>query len=175
MLLRHGAFEHKLSIRPDGYVVVSSLLVVLQKILHRSISEDTLRDITVEDKKGRFSLQAIDGVLHMRANQGHSGEVGEAVDMMLLCPDSLKTLADLPADIIHGTYKRYLPSILSSGGLHRQARSAVHFAAGLPGETGVISGLRKSAECLIYLDREKLLAAKLPIFRSSVSLGWALH
>ncbi|CAN0420353.1 unnamed protein product, partial [Ectocarpus sp. 13 AM-2016] len=31
-------------------------------------------------------------------------------------------------------------------------RTHIHFAAGLPGESGVISGMRKACKVLIYVD-----------------------
>ncbi|KAK7103661.1 tRNA 2'-phosphotransferase 1-like [Littorina saxatilis] len=46
-------------------------------------------------------------------------------------------------------------------------RTHVHFAAGEPGETGVISGMRGSCDLMIYLDLEKALADGLKFFRSA--------
>ena len=168
-ILRHTALEHHLPIRSDGYVPVAALTPVLQSNLKRAIPVTELEELVAADRRGRFSLEVFDGLLHIRANQGHSGPTGEVVDLFLLCTTPPLTLATLPEVIVHGTYKKFLPLILSSGGLSRQRRSAVHFAKGLPGAEGVISGMRTSAEVLIYLDGPKAIAAGLPIFCSDVS------
>jgi 2'-phosphotransferase len=45
-------------------------------------------------------------------------------------------------------------------------RNQIHFAEGLPGEDGVISGMRSSAQVLVYLNLELAKEAGLPLFRS---------
>lgn len=47
------------------------------------------------------------------------------------------------------------------------SRLHIHFAAGLPRQEGVISGMRSSAQVLIYLDVEKLIKAGIPLFLSN--------
>ncbi|KAI0232784.1 tRNA 2'-phosphotransferase 1 [Massospora cicadina] len=106
----------------------------------------------------------------IRANQGHSFELPDPGFEPILDPTEF-------TNVIHGTYLetwreiafvRLLRSwtsytdpyglrdtnqfIVDSGGLKPMGRAYIHFASGLPGETGVMSGLRKSAEVLIYID-----------------------
>jgi 2'-phosphotransferase len=42
-------------------------------------------------------------------------------------------------EVIHGTYRRFWPSIQKEG-LSRMKRNHIHFAPGMPGKDGVISG-----------------------------------
>ncbi len=46
-------------------------------------------------------------------------------------------------------------------------RNHVHFAIGLPSESGVISGMRKSAEVYIYIDSARAMAEGIVFFKSS--------
>jgi hypothetical protein len=51
-------------------------------------------------------------------------------------------------------------------GLKRMNRNHIHFATGLPEEDGVISGMRGSANILIYLDVEKALKGGMKLYMS---------
>lgn len=94
----------------------------------------------------------------IRANQGHTIKV-EATN--LLTPIKLPTSPDdppLPETVLHGTFFHFWPTIVSSGGLKPMGRNHVHFSRGLPEtDEGVISGMRKDAELLIYVDIEAAL------------------
>ena len=46
-------------------------------------------------------------------------------------------------------------------------RNHIHFAKGLPGEDGVISGMRSSCDVLIYMDAKKCLDSDIPFFESA--------
>ncbi|KAK4123694.1 hypothetical protein N657DRAFT_690388 [Parathielavia appendiculata] len=96
----------------------------------------------------------------IRANQGHSIKLdSEHLLKPLAFPSSSSdTLPDgsvpIPPTVIHGTYFAFWPAIVASGGLRPMGRNHVHFSTGLPedSEAGVISGMRKDAEVLIYVD-----------------------
>jgi len=80
--------------------------------------------------------------------------------------------AQLPAQVVHGTYLRHWPSILKKGLLAggmkgEKFRNHVHFATGLPQDGNVISGMRKSCELAIYLDVILALGQGLPLYRSA--------
>ncbi|VDO91655.1 unnamed protein product [Schistosoma margrebowiei] len=69
------------------------------------------------------------------------------------------SLIENPEDyptVIHGTYFRNWDSIRREG-LKRMQRTHIHFAPGEVGETGVISGMRSSAEIIIYIDLIKAI------------------
>lgn len=101
----------------------------------------------------------------IRANQGHSIKLdSEHLLKALALPaadekdDGTAALPDgavaIPPAVIHGTYFAFWPAIVASGGLKPMGRNHVHFSVGLPedSEAGVISGMRRDAEVLIYVD-----------------------
>ncbi|KAH6850260.1 KptA family-domain-containing protein [Chaetomium sp. MPI-CAGE-AT-0009] len=99
----------------------------------------------------------------IRANQGHSIKLdSEHLLKALALPadekDGTATLPEgavaIPPAVIHGTYFAFWPAIVASGGLKPMGRNHVHFSTGLPedSEAGVISGMRRDAEVLIYVD-----------------------
>lgn len=63
----------------------------------------------------------------------------------------------VPETVVHGTYFAFWPQIVASGGLRRMGRNHVHCSTGLPeeGAGGVVSGMRKDAELLVYVDVER--------------------
>ena len=63
----------------------------------------------------------------------------------------------MPAEVIHGTYLCFWDKILESGGLKAMGRNHVHCSTGLPEGGEVVSGMRKDAEVLVYVDVEKSL------------------
>lgn len=57
------------------------------------------------------------------------------------------TSADEAPVVVHGTYRRAW-QLIKDQGLSRMKREHIHFASGLPGESGVISG--KSVGDLLF-------------------------
>lgn len=110
----------------------------------------------------------------IRATQGHSIKT-VATDAALLRPISLADPSTVPTTCVHGTFYGSWRAILATGGLKRMGRNHVHFAEGPSlaelglnekgekiGETGagrkeVISGMRKDAQLLIYVDVRQAL------------------
>ncbi|MEE6516234.1 hypothetical protein FKM82_025522 [Ascaphus truei] len=146
--LRHGAVTLGLPMGTDGFVPLSSLLPLPQ---FSSFSRDDVERVVCTNDKQRFSTRRSgpEGVLEIRANQGHSLQV--EVDLTPLG-------AELPHQALHGTYLRHWPSILR-GGLSRMKRTHIHLSTELPGEGGgVISGLRSDCEVAIFIDLQKAVA-----------------
>ncbi|XP_029679564.1 tRNA 2'-phosphotransferase 1 [Formica exsecta] len=136
-LLRHSSIKEGLNIKPNGFVVVSELL---NKLHHYTIND--IKRIVENNNKQRFTLDTINGVLEIKANQGHSiSKISEL---------TLKVLDSAEFDIIHGTYFKYWTTIKTEG-LSRMRRNHIHFAKGL----NFINGLRQSAELFIYINFEK--------------------
>lgn len=83
--------------------------------------------------KQRYALaQLEDGQWYIRANQGHSLKVdNEQLLERLTTP--------LPV-VVHGTTQENW-EIIKREGLKKMQRHHVHCATGLPGDTGVISGM----------------------------------
>jgi 2'-phosphotransferase len=90
----------------------------------------------------------------IRANQGHSLAIESA---SLLKPITLEA-GDVPETVVHGTYFAFYQAIVESGGLKKMGRNHIHMSTGLPEDKlGIISGMRKDAEVLIYVDIQKSL------------------
>ena len=69
--------------------------------------------------------------------------------------------------IIHGTNEKAWKLIAKDpNGLSRMSRNHIHFATGLLGDDGVISGMRGSCSVLIYVDLEKALHDGIKFFKS---------
>uniref|UniRef100_G1MI74 2'-phosphotransferase n=1 Tax=Ailuropoda melanoleuca TaxID=9646 RepID=G1MI74_AILME len=159
--LRHGALKLGLPMRADGFVPLGALLQLPQ---FRSFSAEDVQRVVDTNGKQRFALQPGDpgtGPL-IRANQGHSLQVG--VPELELMP--LETPQALPLRLVHGTFWQHWPSILLKG-LSSRGRTHIHLAPGLPGDPGVISGMRPNCEVAVFIDGPRALADGIPFFRSA--------
>ncbi|KXS16956.1 phosphotransferase KptA/Tpt1 [Gonapodya prolifera JEL478] len=180
-ILRHGAQKEGLPIRSDGYVKISDLLTRPQ--LRQFSFEDFVAVVAQNDKK-RFMLRREDesgallhesndgelvaaeqakedqtGPWYIRANQGHSLKVEE----LKLVP--VESADEIPV-VIHGTYLRNLPNIVKKG-LSKMARTHIHFASGMLGDDGVISGMRKDCDCYIHIATKQAMEDGFIFYRSS--------
>lgn len=149
-VLRHAAPKLGLDMSPDGYVAVDHLLQHSHPRLQGWTSDD-IEDVVRASDKQRFRLKRIDHVLCIRANQGHSIHTVQAEQ--LLRKLQATELAALPV-IVHGTTLKAW-SLIPTKGLSRMTRQHVHFATGLPGASGVISGMRRSCAVYIYVNAKK--------------------
>ncbi|OQV16995.1 putative tRNA 2'-phosphotransferase 1 [Hypsibius exemplaris] len=154
-LLRHGAVDAELPLTPDGYANVGHLLQLPQ---FKGCTEQMIRDVVAADAKTRYSLRETDRILEVCANQGHS----LAVEVALT---AITSAADCP-QALHGTYARFMESILREG-LKPMTRQHIHFSKREPTEKNDVSGIRKNCNVLIYLDVEKVLRDGIPLFESA--------
>ncbi|KAI0030061.1 KptA family-domain-containing protein [Vararia minispora EC-137] len=161
-LLRHGAQSEGLPMREDGYVRVDDLLAT-PKLRAQRLDLTQLQNIVAADAKQRYSLVSepgADGAAEawwIRANQGHS--------MSDVKMDLKPILAakDVPM-AVHGTNMQAW-KLIEQNGLSRMTRNHIHLAQGVPGD-GVISGMRTSAQVLIYIDLQCALDAGLRFYLS---------
>jgi 2'-phosphotransferase len=80
--------------------------------------------------------------------------------------EPITSAAEYP-NIIHGTNMSAWGLISKDPkGINRMKRNHIHFATGLLGEDGVISGMRYSCTVLIYLDLDKALKDGVTFFKS---------
>ena len=146
-ILRHGAEKVGIRLDEQGWTPVSTLLALPQL---EAFSEGDIRSVVVNNDKQRFSLKVgEDESLLIRANQGHSINIPQ--------PD-LQPITDHSAHsiVVHGTRKAAWDSIKNQG-LSRMNRQHIHFASGLPGDDGVISGMRRDCDILVYINLERAL------------------
>lgn len=154
--LRHGAQETRL----DGYVTIQSVLDALGD-KYEGATIDQVLEVAETDEKGRFSISEEDGILYIRANQGHT--ISTVDPNLLMTP--IETAADIPV-CLHGTYEDAFRNILRSGGLNRMQRQAIQMAVGLPDDPQARSGIRSNVEIVIYIDVERAMGQGLRFYRS---------
>jgi 2'-phosphotransferase len=144
--------------RPDGYITLEQIRCVRG---FEALTYELARSIVHEDNKMRFSLIQDQNDWWIRANQGHTID---GID-----ENQLLTRINHPSEIpiaVHGTYYISWASIKTNG-LSKMDRNHIHFAVGLPDQSGVISGMRKSAELLIYIDVSKAMESGAVFFKST--------
>ncbi|XP_053735820.1 tRNA 2'-phosphotransferase 1 isoform X2 [Synchiropus splendidus] len=158
-VLRHGASQMGLHLSTDGFLYVDDLLAHPQ--FHSYSLEDVQRVVDTNDKQ-RFKLRphTQDGRLQIRANQGHTVQVKD----LELKPVQAGS-PDCPAEAVHGSYMRHWTSIQQQG-LGRMRRTHIHLAPGLPGEDGVISGMRRDCNLAVFIDVPKALNDGIEFFWS---------
>lgn len=158
-VLRHGATQMGLQMATDGFLFVEDLLAHPQ--FHSYTLEDVERVVTTNDKQ-RFKLRSHpeDGRLQIRANQGHSVQVTD-----LELKPVLAGSPDCPVEAVHGSYLRNWLSIQRQG-LSRMSRTHIHLASGLPGEDGIVSGMRKNCDLAVFIDVPRALADGIEFFWS---------
>ena len=156
-LLRHNAESEGFTLLEGGFLPVSEILK------HRRFVGFTIADVetVVQNcEKQRFGTKDdIDGKLLIRANQGHSMKTVE-VEL-----EEIKMAQNAPK-VIHGTYFKAW-NLIKESGLSKVKRNHIHFAAGEPGDQGVISGMRSSAQVFIYIDVEKAMSEGIKFYKSA--------
>ena len=70
-VLRHGAEERGIQVRPDGYILLSDLLAV-KGMKNLGANINVVKHIVANNDKKRFELKEEGGVMLIRATQGHS-------------------------------------------------------------------------------------------------------
>ncbi|KAG8835595.1 hypothetical protein FRC17_002187 [Serendipita sp. 399] len=98
------------------------------------------------------------GTWYIRANQGHSLKVEE------LELKEIQDASEIPV-AIHGTTLEAWKAIAQRG-LSVMGRNHAHLASGMVGQSGVISGMRKSSQVLIYIDTERAIGDGIKFFLS---------
>ncbi|KAF8147328.1 KptA family-domain-containing protein [Mycena galopus ATCC 62051] len=160
-ILRHGAKSEGLAMRADGCVKVTDLLANPKL---KTLDLAALQEIVKADSKQRYNLlfeagtDPEAGLWWMKANQGHS------IRTVKLDLEPILSVADIPTGIaVHGTTKEAWDSI-STQGISKMKRNHIHMAQGI-GEH-VASGMRGSAQILIFVDVQKAIDAGLKFFLS---------
>ena len=181
-VLRHHALKLGLPMTKDGYVPVSLLMQHSHPRLQGlHLTVDGLLQVVATNEKQRFKLEekaAADfdpgtaaakllppdtSFLCIRANQGHS--IPGINSHELFQPLTSDELAEIPT-IVHGTFQEAWGAIQKSGGLSKMGRNHIHFAHGLLGQDGVISGMRKSCQVYIYISAVKCAQDGIKFYRS---------
>ena len=153
-ILRHDVKYEQLLSAGSGYLVIPVLLKDSRLCKLKATAADVYQ-IARDDKKNRFRIEGN----RIRANQGHS------LQSVLVDMEEITDPFDIPV-AVHGTYWEAWDFIKRQG-LRVMNRQHIHFAAGTPDRGDVISGMRSTAQALIYADIPKMLSDGIKVYRSS--------
>ena len=164
-ILRHTAHEYpSLSMDQKGFIPLDSLLA-LREFCKQGVDEEFVKHMVEDDSKSRFSLENRNGVLFIRANQGHSDSVAESLSSQDIY-QPITDASQIPV-VIHGTSLEAWKAIKVSG-LKRMRRSHIHFSTGIVGvDADVRSGMRRSSTIHIYMDVAKCFNKGIRFYRSA--------
>lgn len=151
--LRHSPDRAGLILDPAGWTPVDVLLAALR------IDRAELDEVVAGNDKQRFAVErGTDGVLRIRANQGHS------------VPVDLGLPPATPPDLLyHGTSTGALESIRATG-LHRGGRHHVHLSADT--DTAYRVGARRAGRVVILTIDAAAMAADGHVFYRSANGVW---
>ncbi len=154
-VLRHGL--DKLGIKPDseGYIPLQVLLNTDEK---NGLTQESVLAIVKNCPKQRFAIKQNGSEYFIRANQGHSQNVGEQINSDKL----LKKLSKPIPGVFHGTYKKHIDSIKATG-LNRMSRQHIHLAKGLD----AASGKRNDNNLIVYVDMGNAMADGIVFYESA--------
>ncbi|TVY92229.1 tRNA 2'-phosphotransferase [Lachnellula willkommii] len=165
-LLRHAAADAGLKLDSEGYGRLDQVMK-WPRLASLKVTFADIQDVVSDNEKQRFSIKPNPALKSppdpksedpsdwvIRANQGHSIAIESAA---LLVPITLEA-GNVPEIVVHGTYFAFYQAIIESGGLKKMGRNHIHMSTGLPEDKQcVISGMRKDAEVLIYVDIQESL------------------
>lgn len=159
-LLRHGAVKNNLTVSTDGYIAVDDIKK-LEQFKQYDISD--FKYVTNTNDKKRFTMKEENGNWYIRANQGHSADVGSKIAQEEL----LTKLTDPIDPIIHGTtYQAYRQ--IKQAGLNKMSRTHIHFAITDDFVKGnqQQSGIRSNCQVMLYVDMDSAMKDGLEFFMS---------
>lgn len=159
-MLRHSASEYGLHMDSNGYCVLDEVIEKASRLLRNPhITREKISDIVNNCPKQRFKMTTVDGVMKIRANQGHTLE--QVKDMAL--KEILHFEDDVSGQIIHGTnYKAW--SSIQHDGLNKMKRNHIHMARGELGHAR--SGARLNSEVVIVIDGNLAISHGIKFFES---------
>lgn len=159
--LRHGINKLKLDMDTEGFVKLDDLLNHSDLPVLNGVTHSQIQEVVDTNEKKRFTLKNEQNNLYIRANQGHSKDVGQKLD-----DDLHLTRITTPYETcVHGTNRKVLSAIMKNG-LAPMGRKHVHFAKGTTDDTDVISGMRTTASVKIYIDMERAMANGIEFYES---------
>ncbi|PVV02659.1 hypothetical protein BB560_002882 [Smittium megazygosporum] len=157
-VLRHNASAHRLEMDPDGGVKLADFAKLPRFNNELSDPADVILKIVQYDNKKRYSIYKKAQGDFIRANQGHSIKLSE--------PPLRRVTSSTEIPVaVHGTFLDKWEKIKMLG-LSRMNRQHIHLSPGMPGNSGVISGMRSNATVFIFIDTKKALDDSIPFFIS---------
>jgi 2'-phosphotransferase len=140
-ILRHNLVYLGLVPDSEGYVSLTDIKKTVSNLADLTIPQ--VLEIVKLDNKGRMSTKTFNEELYIRANQGHSADVGALIND----EHSLTRILVPINGVFHATYKNlFIP--ISRMGLKRMTRKHIHIAKSLTAK----SGKRSDCDLLVYID-----------------------
>ena len=101
---------------------------------------------------------------HFRISNRQPPRLDSALGFELITPDP----EEIP-QVIHGTFNRFWPAIVSSGGLNIMNRTHIHFTRCLPNDEDkkVISGMKQDCNVFIYINVKRAMTDGYEFFESA--------
>ncbi len=150
--LRHDLVKLGLCPNEEGYVSVLDLQEKVPAL--KALTMENVQEICASDDKGRFGLKVKEErVMYIRANQGHSKEVGDHIEMTPL-KEPIK-------GVFHGSYA-HLEASIKEKGLLPMSRKHIHIARSLDAK----SGKRHDCTLLVYIDMEQAMFNGITFYES---------
>ena len=112
--IRHGLIELGLISDSEGFVKLNDLLnKANQSSNNKLFTTEEVLQIVKNCPKQRFGIKMVDSELYIRANQGHSKDVGSLINS-----DELLVKLNEPIEgVFHGTYKKHIESHIPRNGI----------------------------------------------------------
>jgi len=161
--LRHLAREKGIAIDSQGWVLMDEALRFVNTVDQDDpweggpVTLEQIRAVVSNSDKQRFAIWEREPLM-IRASQGHT--------MQGIDPDlDPVDLSETPL-ALHGTYYEAW-GLIKTEGLNKMSRNHIHLAKDLPGESGVISGMRGNCQVLIWVDLVKANAAGIRFMQSA--------
>ena len=160
-ILRHGAEKEGFTMDDAGFISIKDFL---GHKMFAHLDFETIKEVVEKNNKKRFELvEDPEGsdTWKIRAVQGHSITKikEEAIYEEIIDPNEFPMC-------VHGTDRKAWTNFIRFQGLKKMARTHIHFARGLPGDDGVISGMRYSTEVVIQIDMEKAIGDGYKFFKA---------
>lgn len=176
IILRHRAEKLGVRIRPDGFCPLS-IILNLEPMRELKVTREDIAAVVRDNDKKRFEIEEIDGETMIRAVQGHSMKAVQDEELL----ERLQ-VGSVPETCVHGTYRRFLESILDKGLVaggsgeghggkwHRgYGRNHIHFVPYDEWNSGnrqIISGMRGDCDVAIIVDLPMAIEAGIPFYKS---------
>lgn len=155
-VLRHGLNEIGLVSDDEGYVKLSEFIKVSDK--NYKLDENTVLALVASCAKQRFGIKKVGTDTFIRANQGHSKNIGELINADKLLVKITKPIHG----VFHGTYKKHMESIKATG-LNRMDRQHIHIAKGFDAS----SGKRNNCNLIVYVNMSQAMEDGIEFYEST--------
>lgn len=160
-VLRHGIIKLKLEIDSNGYVSLDDIFTLNN---FNECTIDHITQIIENDSKQRFTMIRQNNKYYIRANQGHSKDIGNLIDdktlLSLLPKDQLRKYSKA----YHGTDTKSW-KLIQNDGLKPMSRKHCHLAKSFDNKQ-VISGMRNNCAVILEIDLVKAFDSGIQFYES---------